>query len=596
MFVEYGDYECPHCQQAHSIVKELRERLGDRIQYVYRHFPIRTSHPHAQRAAEAAEAAAAQDKFWEMHDLLFQHQADLDDVHLTEYAEELNLDVGQFQKELAEGVYREKVNEQFKDGVRSGVNGTPTFYINEERYDGPWDIESLMAEIQRPLGVQVRNLFNRFTRLQASSVILLLLSTIVAMFLANSSFATQYFEFWETYLGISIGNVEFSMTLIHWVNDGLMVLFFFVVGLEIKREITIGELSSPRKALLPVFAAIGGMLFPALIYLAFNAGGPGENGWAIPMATDIAFSLGILTVLSSRIPLALKVFFTALAIADDIGAVLVVALFYSENITTTPLLFALIILGLLILLNWTGIRNPMPYVVLGILLWFAFLSSGVHPTVSGVLLALTIPARSKIRAQAFLAQCTAILTGVGRDDEEDLVETTDRQQAAAHTLERIAERMQTPAQRLEHALAPWATYVVLPIFAFANAGVTITGDLSTIVRRPVFLGILFGLVVGKTVGISLFTWLAVRLGIAEMPARVKWPQLISATALGGIGFTMSLFITSVAVLPGDISDVAKVSIMIASVVAGALGYTLLIITSRERDRMSEFEPAPIAAG
>jgi NhaA family Na+:H+ antiporter len=593
LFVEYGDYECPHCQQAHSIIKEIRDRLGDRIRYVYRHFPIRTSHPHAQHAAESAEAAASQGKFWEMHNMLFEHQGELDDAHLILYAEELGLDVELFKQELNDGLHANRVREDFKSGVRSGVNGTPTFYINGVRYDGPWDVESLMEEIQKPLGVQVRNLFNRFTQLQASSVILLLVSTVLALFLANSNLSHQYFEFWETYLSLSLGNFELSMSLLHWVNDGLMVLFFFVVGLEIKREVTVGELSSPRRAMLPIFAALGGMLVPALIYTSFNAGSVGADGWAIPMATDIAFTLGILTVLSHRIPLGLKVFFTALAIADDLGAVLVLAIFYSDEISRTNLIIALLIMVLLVALNRGGVRNPLPYGILGIFLWLAFLGSGIHPTVSGILLALTIPARSRVRAQAFLAQCTAILSGVDRGDgDEELVDTTDRQQTAAHTLERIAERMQTPAQRMEHTLTPWATFVVLPIFALANAGVQITGDIPTIVRRPIFLGIFFGLIVGKTIGITLFSWLAVKLGFALMPERVKWPQLISATTLGGIGFTMSLFIASSAFLPGELLSVAKVSIMIASVVAGALGYTFLVFTSRERDRMTELSTAP----
>jgi NhaA family Na+:H+ antiporter len=348
--------------------------------------------------------------------------------------------------------------------------------------------------------------------------------------------------------------------------------------------------------MLPIFAALGGMLVPALIYTAFNAGSVGVDGWAIPMATDIAFTLGILMVLSHRIPLGLKVFFTALAIADDLGAVLVLAIFYSDEIATTNLIIALLIMVLLIALNRGGVRNPLPYGILGIFLWLAFLGSGIHPTIAGVLLALTIPARSRVRAQAFLAQCTAILGGVDQgEDDEELVDTTDRQQTAAHTLERIAERMQTPAQRLEHTLTPWATYLVLPIFALANAGVQITGDIPTIVRRPIFLGIFFGLIVGKTIGISLFTWLAVKIGFALMPERVKWPQLISATTLAGIGFTMSIFIASSAFLPGELLSVAKVSIMITSVVAGALGYVFLVFTSRERDRITELSTAPSTA-
>jgi len=331
-FVEYGDYQCPHCRQAHSIVRDLQERLGNRFCYVFRHFPISTVHTDAQLAAEAAEAAAAQGKFWEMHDYLYQHQDALDDEHLIQYAAELGLDTKRFERELRDHVYAERVREDFVSGVRSGVNGTPSFYINSERYDGPWDVESLLAEIQKPVGVQVRNLFQRFTRLQASGGILLLISTILALIWANSPWAHSYFELWETNLSITLGNFSLAEHLLEWVNGGLMVIFFFVVGLEIKRELTIGELSSPKRAALPIMAALGGMLLPGAIYTVLSAGTVGASGWAIPTATDIAFTLAILTLMGNRVPFTLKVFFTALAIADDLGAVLVIALFYSQDI------------------------------------------------------------------------------------------------------------------------------------------------------------------------------------------------------------------------------------------------------------------------
>jgi NhaA family Na+:H+ antiporter len=474
--------------------------------------------------------------------------------------------------------------------VRSGINGTPTFYINGERYDGPWDVESLLTEIEKPLGVQVRNLFQRFTRLQASGGILLLITTILALAWANSAWAHSYFELWETNLAITLGQFSLSMHLLEWVNDGLMVIFFFVVGLEIKRELTVGELASPKRAALPVVAAIGGMLVPALIYTAFNAGTEAQAGWAIPMATDIAFTLGILTILGHRVPLALKVFFTALAIADDLGAVLVLAIFYSHGIVWTSLAVGAVILLALIVLNRAGVRRPLPYGILGIGLWLAFLSSGVHPTIAGVLLAFTIPARTSVRSQAFLAQCTAILGGVDPDssfDEEEEVTLSDRQQAAAHTLEAIAERMQTPAQRLEHSVTPFATYFVLPAFALANAGVVLGGNVLDAVTSPVGLSIVVGLVLGKPLGLTLFSWLAIRLGLATLPARTTWPQLFSATWLAGIGFTMSLFIANSAFLDSpEMLSTSKISILFASLLAAIIGFTLMTLTTSERISMT----------
>ena len=595
IFLEYGDYECPHCLQAHSIVRELQERLGDRFSYVFRHFPVRTSHVHAQHAAEAAEAAAAQGKFWEMHDMLFANQDELEDDALIRYAGEIGLDVDRFERELREHVYADRVNEDFRSGMRSGVNGTPTFYVNGERYDGPWDVESLEEEIERPLGVQVRSLFQRFARLQASGGILLLLASVIALIWANSSQAESYFRLLNMDLAITIGGAGLTEHLIHWINDGLMAVFFFIVGLEIKREVTIGELASPRRAALPLIAALGGMFAPAAIYSALNLNTASITGWAVPMATDIAFMLGLMALLGRRVPFSLRVFFTALAIGDDLGAVLILAIFYSSGINWSALGVVAVVVLILVALNALGVRNPLPYALLGIVLWVAFMQSGLHATIAGVILALAIPARTRERAEAFMAQCIAILGGVEPEPPQELAQQNDQRQAAAHALEAIAERMQSPAQRLEHALTPWATFFVLPVFALANAGVSLSGGLGEMLSSRVALGVILGLVVGKPLGITLFTWLAVRLGIGEMPARVEWRQLISATFLAGIGFTMALFIGNAAFKDPVTLDAAKLGILVASLLSGILGFGLLSLTSSVRDRHTDLESAAVSA-
>lgn len=595
VFLEYGDYECPHCLQAHGIVLELQERLGDRFSYVYRHFPISASHVHAQNAAEAAEAAAVQGKFWEMHDKLFANQDALDDEALVRYAGEIGLDVERFQRELHEHAYADRVREDFQSGIRSGANGTPTFFINGERYDGPWDVESLKEEIERPLGVQVRSLFQRFARLQASGGILLFLAALAALIWANSGGAETYFQLLSTKLAITFGGQGLTKDLIKWINDGLMALFFFIVGLEIKREITVGELASPRRAALPLMAAVGGMAGPALIYTAFNFGTEGMVGWAIPMATDIAFMLGLMALLGRRVPFSLRVFFTALAIGDDLGAVLVLAIFYTSGIAWSALGAAAVIVLVLVGLNALGVRNPLPYALLGIVLWVAFVQSGLHATIAGVVLALTIPARTRVRKEAFLAQCVAILGGAEPEVPQEDAHHNDRRQAAAHALEAIAERMQSPAQRLEHILTPWATFFVLPIFALANAGVSFSGGLGEVLGSRVALGVILGLLVGKPVGITFFTWLAVRLNIGQMPARVEWRQLISATFLAGIGFTMALFIDNAAFDDPAMLDAAKFGILIASLLSGVLGFGLLSMTSQKREQHTDLEAAPAAA-
>jgi len=589
--VEYGDFECVHCRKVNPVIRSLRRRLGNRLQYVFRHFPLRSTHPNAQLAAEATEAAGAQGKFWEMYATLFDHQGELDRSHLVQFAQELDLDIGQFQRHLDEGKYAEKVNEDFISGVESGVNGTPTFFINGVRYDGAWDLESLLEAIERPLGIKVRSIFQEFARIEASGGILLLISAVLAILWANSPWWESYFQFWNTDLGITLGSFDYHHHLLEWINDGLMVVFFFVVGLEIKREVTTGELSSPRRALFPIFVAVGGMLLPAGFYLVLNAGGPGESGWGIPMATDIAFMLGILALLGSRIPFTLKVFFTALAIADDLGAVLVIAIFYTEQITWVYLGLAAIILIALFVLNWARVYSPFPYIILGFGLWIAFLGSGVHATIAGVLLALTIPTRSPPDTRALLAQCTAVLNEFEKPQGANSA-AEKRHQVAAQTLENVADRMQSPAQKLEHDLLPWTTYLILPIFAFANAGVVITFDASFI--GPVSFGIFLGLVFGKSIGITLFSWLAVNTGIAELPANITWRQLFSASWLTGIGFTMALFIASSAFKDPFLLNEAKLGILGASVTAGVIGYLLLLITSPTHAETTHLETVPVA--
>lgn len=433
----------------------------------------------------------------------------------------------------------------------------------------------------------VRN-FTALFKADAFEGMLLIAVAIVALVVANSGVAPAYFELFNGYLW---SKDTFYLNTLHlWVNDGLMVIFFFVVGLEIKRELTVGELASPKKAALPIIAAVGGMIVPAGIYLAFNAGGEGQNGWAIPMATDIAFTLGILVLLGRRVPLALKIFFTALAIADDLGAVLVIAIFYSKGIVWFSLAIAAILLLALLALNWLGVRRPLPYAILGIGLWLAFLQSGVHPTIAGVLLAITIPSRAIVSREAFLAQCISTLGGfdAAETDQDERIHS-NRQQAAAHTLEAIAERIQTPAQRLEHSVTPWATYLVLPIFALANAGVALEGNLIDAITNPIALGIILGLVLGKSIGISLFTWIAVKVGLAELPARVTWPQLVGTAFLAGIGFTMSLFITNSAFDTPQLVSTAKVSILVASILATVIGMSMLLLSTSKRKTSTEIE-------
>lgn len=591
--VEYGDYQCPHCRLVYYNIKELQERLGDRIRYVYRHLPISKIHPYAILAAEAAEAAGAQGKFWEMHDMLYGRE-ELDLSHIVEYAEELGLEMDRFLSDLDNHVFIDRVQENFESGIRSGVNGTPTFFLNGERYDGAWDLGSLLELVEKPLGIRVSLLTQQFIRQAASGGIVLLICTIIALLWRNLPGGESYIEFWEQELSITLGRLSLSESLLHWINDGLMVIFFFVVGLEIKREVTTGELASARKAALPIAGAIGGMLFPAAIYMALNAGGAGQQGWGIPMATDIAFTLGILTMLGTSIPLPLKIFFTALAIADDLGAILVIAIFYTSNISWISLLIALVIFLFLIGLNRARVYSPLPYAVLGIGLWLAFLQSGIHPTIAGVLLAITIPTRSPPNIRTLLAQVISLLQSFELPVEWQ-VNPDSRRQAAVSTMDDITERMQSPAQRLEERLTPWTTYIILPLFALANAGVAINPDTVSTLNSSVSLGIILGLVVGKPIGISLVAYGAIRLGLAEMPEGVRWRQFVSASALAGIGFTMSLFISGAA-FAGDpaLLGISKLAILIASIVAAVIGTVSLLVTSPSTRAKTSMQPAAVS--
>jgi NhaA family Na+:H+ antiporter len=418
--------------------------------------------------------------------------------------------------------------------------------------------------------------FARFFRLESAGGIVLIACTLIAVAWANSPWGDAYHHLWETKLAFSLGPWSISHTIHHWINDGLMAVFFFLVGLEIKREALIGELTSLRKAALPGAAALGGMVVPALLYFALNAGGPGASGWGIPMATDIAFALGVLALMGPRVPLALKVFLTALAIVDDIGAVLVIALFYTGQIAWGALGAGLLLIGVAALANRLGVRGPLPYLLLGIVVWSCFLASGVHATVAGVLMAMTIPSRTRIDADEFMEHADRNLQDfrAARAPGSSVL-TNLRQQTALQGLESATEAAQAPLQRIEHDLHAPVAFLVIPLFALANAGVTLSGGIADSVTHPVTLGIILGLVIGKPLGITLFSWLAVRAGWAELPAGISWKAVHAVSWLGGIGFTMSLFVAGLAFQDGGLVDESKLGIFAASLAAGIAGWILL---------------------
>lgn len=428
---------------------------------------------------------------------------------------------------------------------------------------------------------RVLGLFQEFAHAQASSGIVLLVCVIVALVWANSPFGSSYYDLWHLHFALKFGDVDwineaFDRPLEYWINDGLMVVFFFVVGLEIKREVIAGELASPRKAMLPIMAAIGGMVVPAAIFLWFNFGGPGQRGWGIPMATDIAFTLGVMAVLGSRVPTPIKVFLTALAIVDDIGAVLVIAIFYTSDISLGALGIAAVFVLLLIAANRLGIRSTYVYILLIVCgLWPAFIFSGVHPTVAGVIAAFTIPARRRIDAAEFTNLSRVYIDefdqASGEGDGDSLL-ANEEQVSLMRSIERTALGAQSPLQRFENTLHPWTVFGIMPLFALANAGVAISADFTSMLEEPLARGVALGLLVGKPLGIMLFSVVAVRLGLAALPSRVNWLHVLGAGCLAGIGFTMSLFIANLAMGGTELLEAAKISILVGSLLAAVLGW------------------------
>lgn len=431
--------------------------------------------------------------------------------------------------------------------------------------------------------------FKEFVTTEQLSGMILILCTAIALILTNFILFEDYNNFWSTKMIVKIGEVGLDKSVLLWINDGLMAIFFFVIGLEIKREILTGELNSLRKASLPIIAAMGGIVIPALIYIVFNFNSPESiSGWGIPMATDIAFTLGILALMGKRAPFPLKVFITGLAIIDDIVAVLVIAVFYSSNIDWIILFAALFIFLTLVLLNRLNIQNPNIYIIFGVILWFFILQSGIHATIAGVLLAFTIPARNKVDANRFIVETQLLIEEFETSGKcESEVVLNQRQQSAIKALETACQNVEPPLQRYERLLHYWVAFAIIPIFILANSGVLL-GDIPPTIH-VIELGIFFGLVLGKPLGISLATWIAVKSGITSLPSGLTWMHILGASFLAGIGFTMALFIGNLAITDPVLLIMAKFSILVASLIAAILGVVILARTTPIELDLEEFE-------
>ncbi len=432
--------------------------------------------------------------------------------------------------------------------------------------------------------LEARNFFRQFVHNESVGGILLLICAVISLVCANVPALNFVHDLWHQDAGITVGSFSLTMKIEHWINDGLMAIFFFVVGLEIKREMLVGELSSFKHAALPIFAAVGGMLVPAAIYSIFNAGTPSSNGWGIPMATDIAFAIGILSLLGNRVPVGLKVFLTALAIVDDLGAIIVLAIFYPTHALHFDMLgYAALVAGLLYLFNRNKVRGVLYYILPGILLWWLILQSGIHATIAGVILALTIPSSTVINEVRFSVRMRYLLQKFKSVSNSEIeVLANSEQQHIIHEMDNHVQEINPLMHKFEAALHPWVTFVIMPVFALVNSGVELNGGLFATPVPTIGLGILFGLLCGKPIGIFIFSFIAVKLKIAELPAGTRWRQILALGVIAGIGFTMSIFIDTLAFEDQTLINLGKAAILGTSTLAALFGLCAVAYTCKKR--------------
>lgn len=425
--------------------------------------------------------------------------------------------------------------------------------------------------------------FQKFLRSQAMGGILLFGATIIAIIWANSPWGDIYQSLWQYKLGVNADTFELSKPLMLWINDALMAVFFFLIGLEIKRELMIGELNTPRKAALPLFAAIGGMAAPVLIFFALNNDPASSEGWGIPMATDIAFTLAIINVLGKRVPISLKVFLTAFAIVDDIGAVLVIAVFYSEQIKYGLILLSIIPIIALSILSYHKYYSKYLWISMGALVWFLFLKAGIHPTIAGVLLAFTVPIRRKVKLKTFRKKLSSIVEKIEDTESEEKLILSKEQLENIDCLEELTEDVQSPLQHLEHKLHYWVAYFIMPLFALANAGVVFSFE--TGIDWSIIYIITAALFFGKGFGIPLITFIGIKLKLTELPDGVRFPHVFGVSFLAGVGFTMSIFISNLAFTDNLLlANSAKIGILIASLLSGFTGYLILSLVRPGKEK------------
>jgi len=588
--VSYTDFLCPYCRRFRGVLKRLRQAFGERIAYTVRHFPLERIHPGATFAARVAEAAGNQGRFWEMHDRLYEEQPPFSEKRILEMAREVGLDMERLQTDLADPQLLARVEEDIAEGRQRGVSGTPTIFVDGVRYDGAWDFYSMAEGLEKPVSERIRRSAFAFANLPVSGGLVLLVAAAMALICANTPLAASYHAFIGSSFGLGPPHTPLALTIGDWFSEGLLALFFLLVGLEIRREMTAGALSDLKSALLPVMAAIGGAVLPALIYLSFNRGATAP-GWSVPTATNIAFVLGTLALFGDRIPPQARVFIAAFAVIDDIISVLILAIFYPHNFEAVWLLGAGGSMLAMYTLNRGRVYAIWPYILIAGATWFCFHAAGVHAALTGIVLAAFLPTRPEPDAGPLLAQAANALAtletvqashGTGEEDRDTVLDWAGRNLSAA------SERLLSPADRIERAVAPWSTYVALPLFAFSSGGVSFSADLAAPGAIPIIAGIVLGLVVGKPLGIGLFSLAAIKTDIAHAPAGLDRRVFIGSICLCGIGDTFALLLADQAFPSSADAAIAKIAVLLGSVLAGALGAAIIAtgLSVRKRETRS----------
>ncbi|MEM9327222.1 MAG: Na+/H+ antiporter NhaA [Bacteroidota bacterium] len=568
----YRDLKRKVSSESSSSLRTALAELGDTISFGYKYCPDLEKHPSAQLAAQAIVAAESQGK----SEAIYQEisgKEEYSQSYVFAVAQRHGVDIDQFTKDFHSESVLQRVKNDIADAKASGLTVFPGLTIDGIPYNGAWDDYSLFDAIEKRGGKHITLAIESFFEWGASAAAVLIIATFGALLMVNVGFHEVYEHWKHTDLGVMFGSSGLILALEVWINDFLMAIFFLLIGIEIKKEILDGELSDMKRAAMPVVGALGGMFIPAGIYALINIGAETSNGWGIPMATDIAFTLGLMALLGRRVPLALKVFISALAVADDLGAIVVIALFYGHGFHLIPFIGAIVVIGVMFFLNRRKVFSIEVYMGLGLLLWFFIFQSGLHATLAGVITAILIPTRDSANLTKIAEQTSIIFDRAIAKVNDPSTPQKTISHSSLQILQNAVERLRDPSDTLMHGLERVVNFFILPLFAFFNTGILLSGMQLDLVA-PGNLGILLGLAIGKPLGIVGACWMASKLKVAQLSSDITWPLLLGGAALAGVGFTMSIVVAASA-FSGELLAASKVSILIASTVSAIAGLVIL---------------------